>query len=178
MSQHLKIVKHLETILEVINRRTREHLSIANTCVGCLICLNSTVQGPGLSRCSCCTFGIATGPAPRWLRRLLKDTDHGSADRLSADAWLKEASVPARPVKGCVRCWSQGYTRRQWTEQWLWHLPTVSGEITCSVIRKSSLSTTMMVGRGCTNKYAVWINGMHKLSVISGKKVFKVHQFI
>ena len=56
---------------------------------------------------------------------------------------------------------------------WQWHLPSVSGEMSCSVMSKGSPSTTMTAGTGYTNKHAVWIIGMHDLSLISGYKFLK-----
>ena len=61
-------------------------------------------------------FGIATGPARRWLRRLLEDTHNGLVERLLADIWLKEVLEPARPVEGYVSDVGRGATWHQWAE--------------------------------------------------------------
>ena len=68
-------------VLEVVNLRTREHLSIANTYGMPHVSKPQTDQASGLQM-QLLHLLDRLGPALRWLRRLLEDTNHESAGGL------------------------------------------------------------------------------------------------
>ena len=104
-SQYLKTVKHLKTMLEVINLRTQEHLPIAKTCG--MPRQSKPQRDQGQSRCNCWTFWIATGPAQRYSGDSWKTqtTNHHKGGQPTS-GWKRHQSLQ----RDMSWCWSQGHS--------------------------------------------------------------------
>ena len=125
-SQDLKTVKHLKTMLEVINLRTQEHLSIPNTCGMPHLSKPKRNQALGLQM-----WLLHLLDRYRSCIRMAQETPGRDRPKISIRNVSRLAGT--KVCKDCLDA-DHGATWCQWAEQAHWYLTNVSGEMSCLVL--------------------------------------------